>query len=65
MSVMEINMDKVYTFDETKQLGETDWPNKWLKIISDKLARRSEIAAKSAFLRSDLVELMDDCLQVK
>ena len=64
MTFMELDVEQVYDFDQSKQLGATDWPNKWLKIISDKLIRRLDETKNNAFWKNELVELLEECIEV-
>ena len=64
MAQIQFDIDKVYHFDETKKLSDTDWPDQWLNIINKKLMRRCKEAKNNAFIKRTLGELMEECKEV-
>ena len=65
MSQIEVNIERVYNFDQDKKLNETEWPDRWLRTINNKLLRRCREAKHNAFLKRTLTELLEECKEVK
>ena len=64
MTTFQLDMNNIYIYDGASRLGNTDWPERWVRSISEKLSRKVREMRGNAFYMHEMRQLLQDCIKV-